>query len=118
MAKNAPDATLATEADVRVQAIAKGQELMNTVAYIRGTFTKLDSAEALLDTAIERTGKTGTTIAQLNEDRDAAVRACTAAECERTSYRNCVHGTNQDLVTACQAATQADSRPIQARTAV
>lgn len=54
----ARDAALTAEAYVRVQADARGQELSDMVAYLRGAVTTLDNAEVLLETAVERENTT------------------------------------------------------------
>lgn len=70
---------------MRVQAVARGRELTNTVAYLSGAVMILEAGENLLNTVVENE-TTGTTASRLTAERDAAVQALTAAESERTAY--------------------------------
>lgn len=91
--------------------------MYNKVAYLRGAFTTLDNAKALLDTAVETENSTENTVTELTAERDEDVRELTAVEHERTAYGNRVQQVNQALYTARQAAPQADTRRIRAKAA-
>lgn len=111
------DAAITAEEDVSVQAVERGQELANTVAYLRGAVTTFDAAEKFLDTAVERTNTTEATVAELAAEHDKAMWGRTMAELERTTHGNRAQQANLAIVTARYTATLSDTRRIGADTA-